>query len=59
MGKLKVDLLGTSFTIQANEETEYLEKLPFFERIANPTATLKEENTEITVSEETIFLCRI
>ena len=27
MGKLKVDLLGTSFTIQANEETEYLEKL--------------------------------
>ena len=33
MGKLKIDLLGTSFTIQANEDTEYLEK--FY-----PTSTL-------------------
>lgn len=27
MGKLKVNLLGTSFTIQAQEDDEYLEKL--------------------------------
>lgn len=27
MGKLSINLLETSFTIQANEETEYLEKL--------------------------------
>ena len=27
MGKLKIEMLGTSFTIQANEENEYLEKL--------------------------------
>ena len=27
MGKLKIEMLGTSFTIQANEDNEYLEKL--------------------------------
>lgn len=27
MGKLKIELLGTNFTIQANEDNEYLEKL--------------------------------
>ena len=38
---------------------EYLEKLPFLDKIASPTATLSDENTEITVSEDTIFLCRM
>ena len=27
MGKLHIEMLGTNFTIQANENTEYLEKL--------------------------------
>ncbi len=27
MGKLRIELLGTAFTIQANENSEYLEKL--------------------------------
>lgn len=27
MGKLRIELLGTTFTIQANENSEYLEKL--------------------------------
>jgi len=27
MGKLQINLLGTSFTVQANEDQEYLEKL--------------------------------
>lgn len=27
MGKLRIDMLGTAFTIQANEDNEYLEKL--------------------------------
>ena len=34
MGKLKIEMLGTSFTIQANEENEYLEKLlGYYKRI--------------------------
>ncbi|MCR5290728.1 MAG: cell division protein ZapA [Treponema sp.] len=36
MGKLKIDLLGTSFTIQAAEDEEYLKKLlSYYSRIAN------------------------
>ena len=34
MGKLKIEMLGTSFTIQANEDNEYLEKLlGYYKRI--------------------------
>jgi len=34
MGTLQIDLLGTSFTIRANEDTEYLEKLlGYYKRI--------------------------
>jgi cell division protein ZapA (FtsZ GTPase activity inhibitor) len=35
MGTLQIDVLGSSFTIRANEETEYLEKLlGYYKRIA-------------------------
>ena len=35
MGTLSINLLGTSFAIQANEDTEYLTKLlGYYERIA-------------------------
>ena len=34
MGQLKIDLLNTSFTIQANEDSEYLEQLyGYYKRI--------------------------
>jgi len=34
MGKLKIEMLGTSFTIQANEDNDYLEKLlGYYKRI--------------------------
>lgn len=36
MGKLKIEMLGTSFTIQANENNEYLEKLlGYYKRITD------------------------
>lgn len=39
MGTLKVNLLGTSFTIQAQEDDEYLEKLlGYYSKIADSMA---------------------
>lgn len=36
MGQLKIEMLGTSFTIQANENNEYLEKLlGYYKRITD------------------------
>lgn len=36
MGKLKIEMLGTTFTIQANEDNEYLEKLlGYYKRITD------------------------
>ncbi len=36
MGKMKIEMLGTSFTIQANEDNEYLEKLlGYYKRITD------------------------
>lgn len=36
MGKLHIDMLGESFTIQANEDNEYLEKLlGYYKRITD------------------------
>ena len=36
MGKLRIEMLGTSFTIQANEDTAYLEKLlGYYKRITD------------------------
>jgi len=42
MGRLQINLLGTSFTIQANENQEYLEKLlGYYSRI---TADVQKTN---------------
>lgn len=39
MAQLKIDLLGTSFTIQSNEEKDYLEKLlAYFKKISDDVA---------------------
>lgn len=36
MGNLKIDILGTSFAIQSNENDEYLQKLlKYFKQISN------------------------
>lgn len=36
MGKLKIEMLGTTFTIQANEDNEYLERLlGYYKRITD------------------------
>ena len=36
MGNLQIDLLGTSFSIQANESPEYLEKLlDYYKKVVN------------------------
>lgn len=36
MGQLKIEMLGTAFTIQANEDNEYLEKLlGYYKRITD------------------------
>ncbi|MCR5699468.1 MAG: cell division protein ZapA [Treponemataceae bacterium] len=36
MGNLQIDLLGTSFSIQANESPEYLEKLlDYYRKVVN------------------------
>ena len=51
MGKLKVDLLGTSFTIQANEETEYLEKLlGYYKRITDDVEKIDTVKTPLQIS---------
>lgn len=51
MGKLKVDLLGTSFTIQANEETEYLEKLlGYYKRITDDVQKIDTVKTPLQIS---------
>lgn len=41
MGKLKIEMLGTSFTIQANEDNEYLEKLlGYYKRITDDVSKI-------------------
>lgn len=51
MGKLKVDLLGTSFTIQAHEETEYLEKLlGYYKRITDDVQKIDTVKTPLQIS---------
>ena len=43
MGNLQIDLLGTSFAIKANEDSEYLNKiLGYYKRIVNQ---LEKSNT--------------
>lgn len=51
MGKLHIDLLGTSFTIQADEDTEYLEKLlGYYKRITDDISSMGALKNPVQVS---------
>lgn len=51
MGKLKIDLLGTSFTIQANEDDEYLEKLlGYYKTMTEDVQNIDSVKTPLQVS---------
>jgi len=51
MGKLHINLLGTSFTIQASEDAEYLEKLlGYYERITKDISNINSVKTPLQVS---------
>ncbi len=48
MGKLKIEMLGTSFTIQANENNEYLEKLlGYYKRITEDVGKIDSIRTPL------------
>ena len=48
MGKLKIEMLGTSFTIQANEDNEYLEKLlGYYKRITEDVVKIDSIRTPL------------
>lgn len=48
MGKLRIDMLGTNFTIQANEESEYLEKLlGYYSRITEDVQKIESINSPL------------
>ncbi len=51
MGKLHIDLLGTSFTIQTNEDSEYLEKLlGYYKKITEDVSKINSINSSLQVS---------
>lgn len=51
MGKLKIEMLGTSFTIQANEENEYLEKLlGYYKRITDDVKNIDSIRNPLQVA---------
>ena len=51
MGKLHINLLGTSFTIQASEDSEYLSKLlGYYERITKDVGRIDSVKTPLQVS---------
>jgi len=51
MGKLHINLLGTSFTIQASEDTEYLTKLlGYYERITKDVSKINSVKTPLQTS---------
>ncbi|MCQ2587797.1 MAG: cell division protein ZapA [Treponema sp.] len=48
MGTLKIDILGTSFTIQASEDTEYLEKLlAYYKKITSDVNNISSVKTPL------------
>ena len=48
MGKLKIEMLGTSFTIQANEDNAYLEKLlGYYKRITDDVSKIDSIKTPL------------
>ena len=51
MGKLKINLLNTSFTIQANEDSEYLDKLyGYYKRIIEDVKQIDSVKTPLQIS---------
>lgn len=51
MGKLHINLLDTSFTIQASEDSEYLEKLlGYYERIVKDVQKIDSVKTPLQTS---------
>lgn len=43
MGMIQIDVLGTSFSIQAEEDSQYLEKLvSYYKKISNQIETSKQ-----------------
>lgn len=51
MGKLRIDVLGTAFTIQANEENEYLEKLlGYYKQITKDVQSIDSVKTPLQVA---------
>ena len=51
MGKLKIDMLGTSFTIQANEDNQYLEKLlGYYKRITDDVKNIDSIKSSLQVA---------
>jgi len=59
MGKLHIDTLGTSFTIQANGDDEYLEKLlSYFNRVTVEAEKITSQKTPLqTAILAGIMLC--
>lgn len=48
MGKLRIEMLGTSFTIQATENDEYLEKLlGYYKRITDDISKIDSVKTPL------------
>ena len=51
MGKLQINLLGTSFTIQANEDEEHLKKLlGYYSRIVDDVSKIDSIKTPLQTS---------
>lgn len=51
MGKLRIDVLGTAFTIQANEDSEYLEKLlGYYKQITKDVQNIDSVKTPLQVA---------
>ena len=51
MGKLQINLLGTSFTIQANEDEEHLQKLlGYYSRIVDDVSKIDSVKTPLQTS---------
>ncbi|MDY5917799.1 MAG: cell division protein ZapA [Treponema sp.] len=51
MGRLKIEMLGTSFTIQANEDNQYLEKLlGYYQRITDDVKRIDSIKSPLQVA---------
>ena len=51
MGRLKIEMLGTSFTIQENEDNQYLEKLlGYYQRITDDVKRIDSIKSPLQVA---------